>query len=93
MTFGIPSWKMQGLCTDMNLQSNYLPPFYAKLLSTTSSLCFNNECQWSVNNFRPCILENQEAVRHYALIMELSAASPGKNGYVTIITMSRNEPQ
>jgi hypothetical protein len=45
MTFGLASWGMQGLCGDIKLSSNYRPPFYAKIVVTTSLLCPKNECQ------------------------------------------------
>jgi len=65
MTFGLASWKMQGLRGDIKLSSNYQPPFYAKMIATTLLLCPKNERQQSVNDFWPCILEKARVVRQY----------------------------
>jgi len=38
-SFGLASWTIQGQCGNIHLQLNYLPPLFAKILSTTSLLC------------------------------------------------------
>jgi hypothetical protein len=48
-TFGLASWKLKGLCGDIELSSNHRPPFFPKMVVTTSRLCPNNERQWRVN--------------------------------------------
>ena len=63
------------------------------MLSTTSSLCPKNECQRSVNDFRPSILENQGAMRQQRSTIVLLAAYLGKYSYDKIVTMSQNEHQ
>ena len=60
---------------------------------STSSQCSPNERQLSVNDFRPCILENQRAVRHNCSIIELSAAFLVKTAWDKIVTMYQNERQ
>jgi len=60
---------------------------------STSSQYSPNERQQSVNDFRPCILENQSAVRHHWLIMGLSAAFLVKPACDKIVTMYQNERQ
>jgi len=63
------------------------------MLSTSSSLCPNNERQRSVNDFRPSILENQGAMRpQWSTIVQL-AAFVGKYGYNKIVTISQIERQ
>ena len=64
------------------------------MLSTTSSLCPRNECQWSVNFYRPSILENQGAMPPPQWsTMVLLATCLGKYAYDKIVTMSQNEHQ
>jgi hypothetical protein len=92
-TFGLVSWKIQGLRGDIELSSNFRPPFYAKMVATTSPLCPKNEHQRSVNNFWHCILEKARVVRRHWPIIELSAAFLGKNTSDKIVTMSHNERQ
>jgi hypothetical protein len=60
---------------------------------STSSQCSTNECQQSVNDFRPCIMVNQRAVRHDWSIIELSATLQVKTACDQIVTMSQNECQ
>jgi hypothetical protein len=58
------------------------------MIVTTSGLCSKHECQWSINDFWPCIIENARAVwRHYT-ILELSAAYVCENGCDYITAMS-----
>jgi len=52
-----------------------------------------NERQQNVNDFRPCILENQRAVRHNWSIIELSAAFLVKTACDKIVTMYQNVRQ
>jgi hypothetical protein len=92
-TFGLASSKIQGLHGDINPWSNYWPPLYAKMFATTSLLCPKNERQRSVNDFRPCILENATVVRRHWPTIELLASFLGKYAYNIIVTMSRNERQ
>ena len=92
-TFLLASWKIQGLRGDIELSSNYRPPFYAKMLATTSPLCPNNECRRSINNFCPCILEKARVVQRHWLMVELSAACLGKNSSGKIVTLSQTERQ
>jgi len=92
-TSGLGPSKMQGLCGDIKPLSNYRPPFSAKMVATTSSLCPRNEHQQSVNNFRRCILEYQGATRLLWSIIKLSAAILDNNAYDRIVTMSQNERQ
>jgi len=56
-TYGLASGKMQVLCGDNNSESNYRPPIPSQRVATTSLPGPEYERQWSVNNFRPCILE------------------------------------
>jgi hypothetical protein len=60
---------------------------------TTSLLCPENECQRSINDLRPSILENQWAMRPWWAIIILSAAFLGKYAYDKIVTMSQNARQ
>ena len=92
-TLGLVSWKMQRLGGNIKLWSNYLPPFYAKMVGTTLLLYPKNEHQQSINDFWPCILNNTRVVRRHWPIIELSAAFLGKNSYDKIVTMSHNERQ
>ena len=92
-TFGLASWKIQGLCGDIELSSNYRPPFYPKMVAATSLLCPNNERHRSVNNFWPCILEKAWVVRRHWPLLDLEAAFLGKNASDKIVTMSYNERQ
>jgi hypothetical protein len=92
-TFGLASWKIQGLRGDIELLSNCRPPFYVKMVATTTPLCPKNECQRSVNNFWHCILEKARVVRQHWPIIELLAAFLGKNTSDKIVTMSHHERQ
>jgi len=92
-TFGLASWKIQGLRGNIELSSNCRPPFYAKMVATTSLLYPKNERPRSVNDFWHCILEKTRVVRRHWPIIELSAAFLGKNTSDNIITMSHNERQ
>jgi len=58
-----------------------------------SSLGPNNEHQSSFNHFRPCILDNQGAIRIRWSTIKLAAALLVKNAYDKIITMSQNQCQ
>jgi hypothetical protein len=60
---------------------------------TTSSQCSPNERQHNVNDFRPCMLENQHAVRHHWSIIELLAVFLVKTDCIKIVTMYQNERQ
>jgi hypothetical protein len=93
MTFGLESWKIQALRGDMELSSSCRPPFYAKMVATTSPPCPKNDRQRSVNDFWHCILEKARVVRRHWPIIELSAAFLGKNTSNKIVTMSYNERQ
>jgi len=92
-TSGLAFWEMHGLCGDIMPWLNYRPPFLATMLLTTSSKCPTIERQWSVNEFRPCILEYWGAMGQLWFIIELSATFLGKNAYDMIVTMSQNERQ
>jgi hypothetical protein len=92
-TFGLASWKIQGLRGDIELSSNCRPPFYTKMVTTTSPLCPNNERQQSVNDCWHCIMEKARLVRWHWPIIELSAAILGKNTSEKIVNMSHNERQ
>jgi len=61
MTHGLACWKIQGLCGNINPYSNYWPPFKAKMVATKLLLCPTYERQRSVNDLKPCILDNQGA--------------------------------
>ena len=91
--FGFASWKMQGVHGDIELSSNYRPPFYPKMVATTSLLCPKNERHQSVNDFWPCILEKARLVRQHWVIIKLSAAFLGRNASGRIVTLSQNERQ
>ena len=65
MTFGLVSWKILGLCGDIEPSSDYRLPFWAKTVATTSHLCPKNERQWSVNDLWLCIMENPRALRQH----------------------------
>ena len=93
MTFGCASLKIQGLRGDLELSLNCQPPFYPKMVATTSPLCPKNECQRSVNDFRHCIMEKARDVRRHRPIIELSADILGKNTSNKIVTMSHTECQ
>jgi len=92
-TFGLASWKIQGLCGNIELSSNCRPPFYAKMVATTSLLCPKNERQRSINDFWHCIMVKARVVRRHWPIIELLAAFLGKNTSDKIVTMSHNECQ
>jgi hypothetical protein len=93
MTFGLASWKIQGLRGDIEVSSNCQPPFYAKMITTTSLLGPKNKRQQSINDFWHCILEKARVVQRHWPIIELSAAFLGKNTSDKIVTMSHNERQ
>jgi len=59
----------------------------------TSSLCPKNERQWSVNDLKPCILDDQGAMWLHWSRIELSATFLGINAYDKIVAMSQNERQ
>jgi len=61
------------------------------MLSTISSLYPKNERQRSVNNFIPCIIKYQGALRLFWSIIELATAFLCKNAYEVIVTMALNE--
>jgi len=60
------------------------------MLLTTSWLYFKNWIQWSVNYFRPCILEKLRAMWLLWTMIKLGAACVGENAYGNILTMSQN---
>ena len=60
---------------------------------STSSQFSPNERQQSVNDFRPCILENQRAVELNWLIIEISAVLLVKTACDKIVNMYQNERQ
>jgi len=91
--FGLSSWKIQGLCGNIELSSNCRPPFYAKMVATTSPLCPKNERQRSVNDCWHCILQKAMVVRRHWPVIELSAAFLGNNTSDKIVTMSHTERQ
>jgi len=92
-TFGLASWKTQGLRGDIELSSNCRPPFYAQMVATTSPLCPEYERHRSVNDFWHCIVEKARVVRRHWSIIELSAAFLGKHTSDKIVPMSHNERQ
>jgi hypothetical protein len=92
-TFGLPWWKMQGLRGNIQLSLNYRPPFYPKMVPTTSQLCPKNECQRSVNDFWPQSLAKAWVVWRHWLLIDLSASVLGKNASVNLTTVSHNERQ
>jgi len=51
MTFGLASWNMHGLCSNVTPKLRYRPPSSAKTLATTSLLYAKNERQQSVKDF------------------------------------------
>jgi hypothetical protein len=57
-TFGHASWIVWWQCGDINTQSNYRPSFWAKILSTTSSLYPTREYQQCINDLGAFNLEN-----------------------------------
>jgi hypothetical protein len=63
------------------------------MVATTLLPCPKNKGQQSVNNFRPCVMENATVVRRHWPIITLSAAFPGKNTYDKILTVSHNDRQ
>ena len=63
------------------------------MLFTTSLLCHENECQLSVNDLRPSILENVWAMWPGWSTIVLSAAFLGKDANNNFVTMSHNERQ
>jgi len=63
------------------------------MVSTTSSVRSKNERKRSVNNFRPCILEYQGAMRLLWSIIEPSPSILGKNADDKIVTMYQSERQ
>jgi hypothetical protein len=58
------------------------------MVVATFLLCLKNECQQSVNEWWPCILEYAWAVRRRYSIIGLLAAFVGKNSDNNITTMS-----
>jgi hypothetical protein len=87
MTFGLVSPKMQRLCCHIKPYSNNPPPFYTKMVATTSLLCTKHEHQRNVNIFWPCILENARVVWPHWPIIKLLAAFLSENASHNIITM------
>jgi len=63
------------------------------MLLTTSSLCHEIDCQRSVNDLRPSILENHQAMHIQWSIIVLPAAFLGKYASDQIVTISQNERQ
>jgi hypothetical protein len=80
-------------CANSHRQFNHWQPFWVKIQSTASYLCLKNDCQCSVNNFRPCISENEWVVRPHCSVILLSAACHGNSACQNIVTMSKNERQ
>ena len=58
------------------------------MVVTTSVQCPKHECQQSVNDFWPCIMENTRIVRRHCAIVELPAAFLYENGCDNIASMS-----
>ena len=87
------SWNITGLRDYFDPELNYWPAFWAKILSTISSLCPKNERQCSVNDFMPCILQDQRAVALSWSRIEVSTAFLGNNACDKIVTMSQNARQ
>jgi hypothetical protein len=93
MTFGLASWKLQGMRGDIELSSNCRPPVYPKMGVTTTLLCSNHGHQQSVKNFLHWILEKTRIERRHWPIIKVSAAVLGKTASVKMVTMFPNEPQ
>ena len=66
------------------------PPLWAEILVTITLPTARNECQWSVNNFWSCILDNLRAMERRYPIINLSAALMGKNPSDDIASASCN---
>jgi hypothetical protein len=92
-SFGLATWRIQWLCSNINPKLNNRPPFNAKMLSMTSSLCSKDGRQRSDHDFRPCIFETHGPVRLHWSLIELSASVLGQIAQDQIITMSQNERQ
>jgi len=63
------------------------------MLSTTSSLCPENESEWSINKCRRSLFENQQAVQPRCSVIELSAAFLNKSACNNIVSRFYNERQ
>jgi hypothetical protein len=65
ITFGLASWKMQGLHGNIKLTANYRPPFSPKMVATTFPVSPKDERQRHVIDFWPCIRENARVLRQH----------------------------
>jgi len=63
------------------------------MLSTTSSVCLNNEHQHSVNNSRPCTMHYHGAMWLQSFIIEILAAFLHKNPEDKSVSVSQSEHQ
>jgi len=84
---GLESSTIKGLCNNVNPESNYRPPFEAKIFTTTSLLRHNDEHYRSGYDCRPCIFDDQGAVQGHWSIFELLAAILGSNALNDILPM------
>jgi hypothetical protein len=57
------------------------------MIPATSVLRPKYEYQGNINDFWPCILDNQGTVSLHQSIIELSAAFPAKNAFNDIVTV------
>jgi hypothetical protein len=87
-TFGIAALKVQRLYGNINPYSNYRPPFWAKLVATSSLVFPENEHQGRVKNCCLYFLENPTAEGQHQTINIISPIFLGEIRYYNIPTMS-----
>jgi len=78
-TFGLLSWNIREMYSNINPWSNCWPPFSATMLSPGSQICRTIECQRSINRLWLCIWEHPTVGHRHERILTILAAFVGKN--------------
>lgn len=83
-------WTLNVLCIAVDTWTMHRPPPRAKMLVIILLTATKNECQWSLNYFILCILDNPMAMERCYPIIKVSASLTGKNGADDIAAASYN---
>jgi len=88
MIFGVAFRIIKGQSNHVNLQSEYRPPFWGKMLPAMSQTPPNNEHCRSVKHFWSCILDDRSAMQWHQPIFTIQAPFIGQNAGDNIATTS-----
>jgi len=88
MICGLASWIIQELWNNINPESMYWLPLWAKMLVTKSLPPHQNERQPRINNFSSCIFDNRRAVQQHQAITNVMPACIRINASGDIDTIS-----